>query len=237
MIGKELQNVIPDPLPSGESFDAWRLRNLEWWRSTRDVEFARRLPFYRLFFYTLRSECAAGGLSSSWRRVLWDKSLTIAEFGPGAWGGMVNSLKIECGLKVMCDLLIYDLVKLQFVDWDEGNTIFVEAPFEKSPLENISADIGLSFNALDHGWDIRASLKEIARVCRRSILSFDCKVGIACPEDDLDHYQRISFADLNDWGRREFGENWRVYIDLRKHDIHKVLHQEFPCAFVLLGEV
>lgn len=93
------------------------------------------------------------------------------------------------------DLLANAQRVLRHVEWHPSD-MFIDAPAEAVTLPDKTLDVLLSFNAMDHGWDIRAALAEAMRISRECYLAFDCKADTAPQHDRLDHYQMVRFEEV-----------------------------------------
>lgn len=170
-------------LPNGERFFVFMTRNLDWWRASRSYEAVSRKRYYENF-----ARVAGLDLNAY-------IEAAVGEIGAGPFGGMIEVLGMRARRKVFIDILANSLRNLRFIEWP-ANAEFVESPAEEIPLPDNYLDLVLSYNALDHGWDILESLKEAIRISKRTLVAFDCKSNTAPPEDRLDHYQGVSFYEV-----------------------------------------
>ncbi len=163
-------------------------RNLAWWRQTESLERVRRRPYYDGFLAYCKLQAADF------------EGKTVAEVGPGPFGGMIEVCQLPARRKVFIDYIMRELCGLNFIPWPEAT--YVNAPAERIPLPDKSVDILVSYNALDHGWDIWKSLEECVRISRKCYLAFDCRgdspaeVARDRAGKDLDHYQMLTFGEV-----------------------------------------
>jgi len=191
-------------------------RNIEWWWINRKFERVRRRKYYEKFL-------AFGKIETN------DKQI-VGEVGPGPFGGMIEVMKLSANRKVFIDYILEDLYNLHFIKWPDNSTM-VEAPAEHIPLRDDFIDVLLSYNTLDHGWDIETCIKECIRVSKKCYLAFDCRgddngeVDIRKDGHDLDHYQLVHLLDIIGFMQEEmpFDVDWHVEDMKIKH---------FPVAFI-----
>lgn len=176
-------------LPNGESFLEFMARNLKWWRENEQEERISRIPYYENFLQKV-----------SFQPVL-SELIKVGELGAGPLGGIIKAFPqhFPTGC-VFIDILAQKQKQLGFVDW-ERDLIF-ESPFEDIPLPDNFLDVVVSYNALDHGWDIQQAIREAVRVSKKCYLAFDCKGGNNPPHDKLDHYQKVDLLEV-----KAFAEN------------------------------
>jgi len=99
--------------------------------------------------------------------------------------------------KYFIDYIMRLQYKLKFIEWPKNST-FVECPAEDIPLPERCIDILLSYNCLDHGWNIEKALKECFRISKVAFISFDCRGNNPAEfnrrqaRNDIDHKQFIT---------------------------------------------
>lgn len=168
-------------IPNGEFFWQLMIRNLNWWRGSRDFEAVSRARYYDNFANAI-------GLT---RDYLNDK--VVAEVGAGPFGGLIRHLNPNTTKEIYIDILASAQRTLGFITWP-ANSSFVDCPVENiSKLTSKSVDVLLSYNAIDHGSDVISGLDEIARVSKEFFIAFDCKADTAPMHDRVDHYQIVEF--------------------------------------------
>lgn len=173
-------------LPNGETVFENMLRNLAWWKRSYQIEKTTRWEYYKNFFDAFAFDPSTL------------KGKVVGEVGAGPFGGMIEVFKIPAKQKVFVDIYAHKLKSLQFIQWDV-DALIIESPVEKIDLPDKSVDFMLSYNAIDHGWDVFKGLDEVLRVSRHGLIAFDCKGDKAPKADRLDHYQEIFFAQVRDY--------------------------------------
>lgn len=170
-------------IPNGELFFEQQVRNLNWWKANKHLELTTRVPYYEVFLNSL-------GFNPEEMR---DK--VVAEVGCGPTGGILQQMYSDYPVhtRIFIDCFMNAMKNLNMVEWP-NNAIFIEKPFEDlSGVQDNSIDLVLSFNALDHGWDIEAALSELFRVSKAGYIAFDCKNNTGPEHDKLDHYQPVNY--------------------------------------------
>jgi hypothetical protein len=166
-------------LPNGEPFWKFQVRNLEWWRANRGHEYRSRPAYYQNFL---------GALNFQPERY---RTEVVAEIGAGPFGGMIKPLELG-RRRYYVDPLATAQRTLGFVGWTARD---IHLDLEAEDLSGMEerVDVLLSYNALDHGHDIRRALRQAVAMADECFLAFDCK-GTGTPEHDrLDHYQTVDF--------------------------------------------
>ena len=185
-----------------ETYSQFVSRNVYWWKENERAERTRRLKYYNEFI----DYCKLNKLFS--------ETQTVAEVGPGPFGGIIEVCKIPANQKFFIDYIMKELVGLKFIKWPDA--IYIHAPVETIPLADNAVDILLSYNAIDHGWDIWAAIAECIRISRRCYLCFDCRgdsekeMQLRRSINDLDHYQIIKFEDVEKFMERYKDYNYQV---------------------------
>ena len=207
-----------------ETYQQFRKRNLDWWKANRLGESRTRAPYYEQFL-------------EKWMvRPYIEKAHCLGEIGPGPFGGMIEVLKLAVSNKVFIDYLLEDLVGLNFISWPK-DAVYVNASAESIPLADNSIDLLLSYNCLDHGWNIWAALIECIRVSRYCFLSFDCRgddpheVEIRKKMKDLDHYQLLHLEDVENFVE-EYAGRMGYFGGVFRWDIGKT----FPVSVVIINK-
>lgn len=187
-------------LPNGEFFLQFMSRNLNWWKQYRREEETTRKPYYNNFLFHLGVDYDAF------------TQMSVCELGAGPFGGMLETLPLKAREKIFVDILAEKQAQLRFIEWPR-NCRIIECPFEEIELPSDSVDVTLSYNSLDHGWDIEKALYEALRITRSRILvAFDCKSGKNPPHDKVDHYQEISFDQIKRLASEVFyGHRWDLF--------------------------
>lgn len=173
-----------------ESRKAFIERNIQWWISNVKHEAESRKTYYEQFLerYNILSHV--------------DETKVVGEIGPGPFGGILQVCNVSCKQKVFVDYILRELVDLNFCEWPK-DAIYVESGVEKIPLPNNSIDVLVSYNCLDHGWNIFDALSECIRVSKLCFLGFDCRgddkqqVQRRKKQKDMDHHQLIRYEDIN----------------------------------------
>ena len=173
-----------------ESKETFRARNISWWKGNKEHEANARKAWYDPFLscYNIRSYV--------------DETKIVGEVGPGPFGGMLQVCDIPARKKVFIDYVMRDLVDLNYCEWPEDAT-YVESGAEKIPLSDDSIDVLLSFNSLDHGWNIFDTLRECLRVSKLCFLAFDCRGDDADEierrktQGNIEHPQMIRYEDID----------------------------------------
>jgi hypothetical protein len=178
-------------------------RNLAWWKETKHLERKRRLPHYQRFL-------EFGGIHQRLR-----PQDTLAEVGPGPFGGIIQQCNLPTCKKYFIDYILADLVRLGFISWP-GNAVYVNAPAESIPLETDSVDMLISCNTLDHGWDVYNAIRECVRISKRCALSFDCRGDSEQQRrdfaDDLDHHQLLHFDEIKTFVMDNYSAELQVSV-------------------------
>jgi len=208
-----------------EMYQDFRQRNVHWWRLNRRGESRTRRPYYERFLDQLHI------------RAFLDGSQSLAEVGPGPFGGMIEVCSLRAAHKTFVDYILPDLVDLHFIHWPEEGT-YVHAGVENIPLPDNAVDILLSYNCLDHGWNVYAALLECIRISRHCFLAFDCRgddpheVQNRQAQRDLDHFQLLPFPEVERFVQ-EVGDLRGYQVDVQPWYIHKtwatavvVVHKE-----------
>jgi hypothetical protein len=190
-------------------------RNVDWWIENERWLRKDRLPYYERFLKHTQARFA-----------VTDQTI-LGEVGPGPFGGLMDVCKLPAREKYFIDDIMVELHALKFIDWPESS-VMVDAPAEAIPLADNVIDVLLSYNALDHGWDIWSSIQECVRVSKHSFLSFDCRGNNAQQVEqrkgkDLDHWQLIKIEDVYDFMRREMSHCW---------SLTELGGKEFPIAVI-----
>jgi hypothetical protein len=201
-----------------ESREDFIKRNLEWWKLHRHLERSRRLSYYKRF------------LSFNNTIAYIKEDMIVGEVGPGPFGGIIESCKLQVNYKVFIDYIMEDLFNLNFISWPIEAT-YVDAAAEAIPLADNTIDVLLSYNTLDHGWDVFQAIRECARVSKRCFLAFDCRgdndrqVVMRQDGHDKDHYQLMKIEDVLSFLRREGSDlgHWTASDMKIKH---------FPLVFI-----
>lgn len=195
-------------------------RNVQWWWETRHLERGRRKKYYEKFL--------------DFANIQTDSQMIVGEVGPGPFGGIIEVCNLPAYQKVFIDYIMEDLFNLKFIKWPDNST-FVDAPAEKIPLEDNYVDILLSYNALDHGWDVYKCIEECVRISKRCYLAFDCRgdnedeVAIRKDGHDLDHFQLLKYEDIARFvSERDEATSaiWRI------RDMES--NKQFPIAFIMV---
>jgi len=203
-----------------ESREVFVARNVDWWRKQqRSRVEAERWPVFEQFLCDCKfSRGAAVGWS-------------LGEIGGGPYGGILRGCGVVARRYYFIDYIQRELCALGFIDWPPEN-VYVTAPAEDLPLRDGELDCLLSYNTLDHGWDIEAALRECVRVARRSYVCFDCRSEDE--EDaalrrgiDKDHWQLLRFAQVEEVLSR-LGTPYILRDASKNHNRRK--------ALVLMGE-
>lgn len=162
-------------------------RNIEWWWLCRKEEKVRRKEYYDRFL--------------KFGDIKTDNTMIVGEVGPGPFGGIIEVCKLPAKNKVFIDYVMEEQHKLNFITWPE-NALYVDSPAEKIPLPDNSIDVLLSYNTLDHGWNVYDCIKECIRISKRCYLAFDCRgddekeVEARKDGHDKDHYQLLKYSDI-----------------------------------------
>jgi hypothetical protein len=76
----------------------------------------------------------------------------------------------------------------------------VDAAVESIPLSDNFIDVLLSYNCLDHGWNVYRAIDECVRVSKHVYLAFDCRGDdpkqVEQFKEDLDHPQLLRFNNI-----------------------------------------
>lgn len=166
-------------------------RNLTWWKENRRGESATRQPYYERFLQVFDV------------RDRLDGSQVVGEIGPGPFGGIIEVCNLPARFKIFIDYIMSELVGLQFIDWPKENVLFLSSGAEEIPhLSRDEIDVLLSYNCLDHGWDIERSLRECFRISKACFLGFDCRgdneaeIRRRRGMGDKDHWEIIRFEQI-----------------------------------------
>jgi len=187
-------------IPNGEYFFEQQVRNLNWWKANQHLELTTRVPYYTTFLQALNFD----------PDIMNNK--VVAEIGCGPTGGILQQLYPANPIKerLFIDCFMNSMKNLNMVQWPV-NSVFIEKPFEDlSGIEDNSIDVALSFNALDHGWDINAALSEIFRTSKSGYIAFDCKNNTGPEHDKLDHYQPVNYQKVKEFVETYPGINAEV---------------------------
>lgn len=195
-------------------------RNIDWWWINRRFERVRRRKYYDKFLNVANIQT--------------DNMSTVGEVGPGPFGGMIEVCKLDAQYKIFIDYIMEELFNLKFIRWPD-NATYVDSPAEKIPLADNSVDILLSFNCLDHGWNVYDCLTECARIGKRCYLAFDCRgdskneISIREKKTDYDHYQLLKYDDIVN-----FVVEQQTYMDTdwKIRNIGPEFDKPFPIAFI-----
>jgi ubiquinone/menaquinone biosynthesis C-methylase UbiE len=207
-------------LPSGESFEAFRKRNINWWLrhgSYSDNPNVRK-PYWDKFL-----------LSNNINFTHYE-GMIIGEICCGAYGGMLNNFyDIPAKEKVLIDIFINDFVTEGLLN-SNFNFTLVNSPAEKIDLIDNYCDLLLGINSLDHGWDIYESLRECYRVSKECFLKFDCRYTpgakwlLTKNFKDLDHFQEVDYNQIERF----------LYSTFNNYTIIKQESEYFPAANIHL---
>lgn len=222
-------------IPNGEFFWQFMVRNLEWWRVNREHERTSRTRYYENFLKAV-----------GFKPELTNSGKILAEIGAGPFGGVIKGLPAR--QRIFYDVLANAQRVLRFADWGPED-FFVDLAAEslqdvpmaglESPANSQAgkpalprADVLVSYNALDHGWDIRAALRGAVHASKEMWLAFDCKADTAPAHDRVDHYQIVRFEEVrqhvNDLAREGLIRTFELG-DLR--DISPGFHFEHNWGF------
>lgn len=186
---KWIVSGIDDKRADVETYQQFIDRNLSWWKENESAERARRQAYYVNF------------IKRTNLTDVFNDSLTLAEVGCGPFGGIIEVCGVRALRKVFIDYALVHLVTLGFIKWPHDAT-YVHASAESIPLADSSVDVMLSYNAIDHGWDVFKALDECVRVSRSCYVAFDCR-GDSSGEverrkrmNDMDHRQMIRLEDV-----------------------------------------
>lgn len=181
-----------------ETFNEFLNRNINWWKENIRQERHRRKPYYDFFI----EFCGLDKVFSPTR--------IMAEVGPGPFGGILEVCQVPAKRKFFVDYILRELVNLGFISWPNYAT-YVTAPAESIPLAADTVDVLVSYNALDHGWDVYQAIRECIRISRKTYLCFDCRGDndgeVAVRQGgklDPDHHQLLKFDDMAAFLSREF---------------------------------
>jgi hypothetical protein len=197
-------------------------RNWKWWKENESFERRRRLKYYVYFL-------KFGGIETSEKDI-------VGEVGPGPFGGIIEVCKLSARRKVFVDYMMEHLVGMEFIKWPP-EALYVDSPAESIPLPENYIDVLLSYNTLDHGWNVFDCIKECIRISKKCYLSFDCRaddmdqIKMLTESNDLDHYQLITFSDIERFMKNKIGDtvSWKlvdmetkqfpvVYLEITKND-------------------
>jgi len=162
-------------------------RNVRWWWESRKFERVRRKKYYDKFL--------------DFAKIQTDRHTIVGEVGPGPFGGIIEVCKLPAYQKVFIDYIMKALFELRFIKWPD-DAVMVESPAERIPLPDNYVDTLLSYNTLDHGWNVYDCVRECVRISKRCYLAFDCRgdddeqVDIRKDGHDLDHYQLLKYEDI-----------------------------------------
>jgi hypothetical protein len=194
-------------------------RNVQWWWINRKFERVRRKQYYERFL--------------DFGNIQTDNTIHLAEVGPGPLGGMLEVCGLPAAHKIFVDYIMEDLFNLKFIAWPEEAT-YVAAPAENLPLLDNYCDMLLSYNTLDHGWDVYKAISECVRVSKRCYLAFDCRgdsveeVAIRQNKPDKDHHQLLKFEDISQFVFEQGMKSGQDEVwSIRDMDFKK-----FPVAFI-----
>ena len=157
-----------------ESRETFITRNIKWWGANwddnkvciREVCYERFLERYNIRSYV-------------------NETKVVGEVGAGPAGGILQICNLPAKKKVFIDYIQRELVDLDFCEWPKDAT-YVESGAEKIPLPNNSIDVLLSYNCLDHGWNIFDAISECLRVSKSCFLAFDCRGD---NEDEIERHK------------------------------------------------
>jgi len=186
-------------------------RNIDWWWINRKFERVRRKKYYDRFL--------------NFGNIQTDNQSVIGEVGPGPFGGIIEVCKLPAFKKVFIDYILEELYNLHYIKWPD-DAIMVDAPAERIPLDDDTVDILLSYNTLDHGWDVYECIKECVRISKRCYLAFDCRgdnkneVDIRRDGHDIDHYQLLHYDDI------------KKFVNDNNWEIKDMDFKPFPVAFI-----
>jgi hypothetical protein len=155
------------------------------------------------------------------------KDKTVGEIGAGPFGGILEVLNVEAKFKLQIDWIMDELRDLNFIEWPD-NTFFINNPAECTWLKENCMDVLISYNALDHGWDIKQALRECIRISKECYLSFDCRGQKFNPNDPY-HYQEIHFNDIAEFVLRE-----TVGKGYKKSVVWDRKVKEYPVAGIII---
>jgi hypothetical protein len=209
-----------------ESYEQFRQRNIKWWRENRGGESRTRKPYYEKFLgdFRIRDRLTGGQI--------------VGEIGPGPFGGMIEVCQLRVAMqdKVFIDYIMKDLVDLNFISWP-AEAVYVHAAAEEIPLASDAINVLLSFNCLDHGWDIWATLLEAIRISQSCFLAFDCRgddpneVKARQNTKDLDHFQLLKFEEIENFVEEYLGRKGYYGGVVRWH-----VGKTWPVAVVLVDK-
>lgn len=196
-----------------ETRAAFVKRNLDWWRRNRQD----RRPFYQKFLKAVNLP-----------KRIKSKNWIIGEVGPGPYGGILGMYQWPAYEYYFIDYMMEELLTLNGCEWPHPSR-FVTTPAEDMPLITNRLDVLISYNTLDHGWDVWKVLQECVRVSRRCYVSFDCRGDNPkhCRPGDIDHAQHIKFAEVQKFVGKTFN----------RHPVHEVFDlksKEYPVAVVIV---
>jgi len=190
-----------------ESRGEFIARNIAWWIKNRDKEDVCRKPYYEQF------------LNQFDIPFYIDETKIVGEVGAGPFGGVLQVCNLPAKKKVFIDYIQRELVDLDFCEWPEDAT-YVESAAEKIPLDDNSIDVLVSYNCLDHGWNIFDTLSECMRVSKLCFLAFDCRgddeneIERRKTQGNIDHPQMIRYADIDAFLKKRDDINDIQLVDL-----------------------
>lgn len=208
-----------------ESRDAFLHRNLHWWKQNRSQERISRKAYYDAF---LRHFQIPDALASC---------PTVAEVGPGPFGGILEVCRLEVQHKIFIDYIMLELQALDFIPWPDAAT-YIQSGAESIPLKDNAADALLSYNCLDHGWSWRKAVSECLRISKRGWIAFDCR-GDMNPRfakhrvlADKDHPQPIRIGEVREHVQEQMKQmGGQVQVE----DLH--LKEEWPVAGIVYNKL
>ena len=159
-----------------ESKEAFTNRCMPWWKSHYNKEKTTRESHYNSFLKRHSIETNA--------------NMIIAEVGAGPFGGIIEVCKLQAKQKVFIDYIMNELRGLEFIEWPD-DAMYINSPAENINLPDDYADLLISYNCIDHGWDIEKAIKECIRVSKKTVLSFDCRADWIDWKPDESHYQYL----------------------------------------------
>lgn len=171
-------------------------RNIKWWLESFSHESIVRKPYYDAFI-------EYGNIKS-----ILDGNQIVGEVGAGPFGGCIEVCNLQAKYKYFIDYIQKELQDLNYIQWPD-NATYIESPAEKIPLLDNEIDVLLSYNCLDHGWNVYDCIKECIRISKRCFLSFDCRgdnekeVRIREDGHDLDHVQLLKYSDIENFVNME----------------------------------
>jgi len=147
--------------------EAWKQRNIAWWRNNYSHEQDVQIPAYIHFVYR-------------WKIDFKDK--IAMEVAPGPLGGILQFQNAK--RNIFLDVIMTDLWNLGYHPPMEAE--LVDASFHEIPFGDKEIDVLVGYNSLDHSPFWREAIRECVRVSKEVYLNFDCRDKIN--EWDKDHY-------------------------------------------------